>query len=159
MRVLYILSIVLFFSFLSCKTETIQCGAAGLQIYFVGFTFNEANTATVFVYKQDNLFDSLVDSEAMHCEQVGTSDTIMMLSAHALDDGHDYQVKLSGSGTVHAITGLTPGNHYTDKIQTGIGDELDYLCSNNTVSYTLDGQQFGQPGVMSGVYNIAYIQK
>ena len=78
----------------------------------------------------------------------------------ALDDNHDYQVKLLKSNTVYAIAGLTLGNHYTDKYQTGmVNDLVLYGCINNTVSYTLNGQQFGQPNVMSGVYNVVYINK
>ena len=77
-----------------------------------------------------------------------------------LDDDHDYKIKLPASTTVYTISGITLGNHYTEKIQTGLVDDLvKYGCSNNTVSYTLNGQQFGDPNVMSGVYNVAYIQK
>jgi hypothetical protein len=83
-----------------------------------------------------------------------------MTISNALDDDHDYQVKLSGSNTVYSITGLTLGNHYTDKYQHGIVNDLVLReCINNTISYTLNGQQFGQPNVMSGVYNVVYIIK
>jgi hypothetical protein len=158
MRVVYVLSIILLFSLFSCKTETLQCTPAGVKVYFVGFTFGEASNAMVFVYKKDNLFDSLIDSVASTCQQKGNSDTMMML--HALDDDHDYHVKLPGSNTVYSITGLTLGNHYTEKHQTGMTNDLvKYGCVNNTVSYTLNGQQSGKPNVMSGVYNVVYINK
>jgi len=158
MRVLYILGAVLLFCLFSCRTETLQCSAAGVEVYFAGFTYEEVNKTMLFVYKKDNLFDSLVDSVAAYCQQIGTSDTMQFLSH--LDDDHDYKVKLLGSNAVYTITGITLGNHYTEKIQTGLVDDLvKYGCGNNTVSYTLNGKQFGNPNVMSSVYNIAYIQK
>ena len=158
MNGIYVLSIVLLFSLFSCRTETIQCSPAGVEVYFLGVTNGEMNKATVIVYKKDNLFDSLVDSVSTYVEQMRTSDTLKLLTH--LDDDHDYQVKLSGSDTVYSLTGLTLGNHYTDKIQTGMVNNLvNYVCSNNTVSYTLNGQQFGNPNVMSGVYNVVYINK
>jgi hypothetical protein len=158
MKATYVLGIILSFSLFSCRTETIQCGPAGVQVYFVGFTHGEVNNATLFIYKKDNLFDSLVDSVAYTVQQKGNSDTMML--PHTLDDDHDYQVKLSDSNTVYSITRLTLGNHYTDKYQTGLVDDLVLReCVNNTISYTLNGQQFGQPSVMSGVYNIVYINK
>ncbi len=158
MRGLYVLSIILLFCVFSCRTQTLQCSAAGVEVYFIGTTYDNVNKATVFVYQKDNLFDSLIDSVATYSEQMGTSDTAKLLTH--LDDDHDYQIKLAGSNTVYSITGLTLGNHYTDKIQTGIVDDLvKYNCVNNTVSYTLNGQQFGNPSVMSGVYNVVYISK
>lgn len=158
MRAICVLGIIMLLFLFSCKTKTIQCSPAGLKVYFVGFTNNEANNAMLFVYKKDNLLDSLIDSVASRCEQIGASDTMIM--PRALDDDHDYRVKLVGSNNVYAITGLTLGNHYTDKIQTGIVNDLVlYGCVNNTVSYTLNGQQFGKPNVMSGVYNTVYINK
>ena len=158
MRAICVLSIVLFFSLFSCKTETIQCNPAGAKVYFVGFTNNEVNKVTIFEYKKDNLFDSLVDSMTSYCQQKGTSDTMMLL--HVLDDDHDYRVKLLQTNTAYTITGLTLGNHYTDKYQHGLVNDLVLReCINNTISYTLNGQQFGQPNVMTGVYNIVYINK
>jgi len=158
MRVLYVLSIFMLCSLFSCKTETLQCDPAGVKVYFVGFPFDEVNSTRLFVYKKDNLFDSLVDSVAFYSQQQGASDTVM--ASYGLDDDHDYQVKVLGSNTIYNITGLTLGNHYTEKIQTGLVDDLvKYGCINNTISYTLNGQQFGQPNVMSGVYNVVYINK
>jgi len=158
MRVIYALSTLLLFSLFSCKTETIQCNPAGVKVYFVGFTYNDVSKAMVFVYKKDNLFDSLIDSVASYGQQKGTSDTMFLL--HTLDDDHDYQVKLPHSNIVYSLTALTLGNHYTDKYQKGIVNDLVLReCVNNTVSYTLNGQQFGQPNVMSGVYNVLYIHK
>ena len=158
MRGLYALSIVLVFCLFSCRTETLQCSPAGVEVYFVGFSDNEVNKVTVFTYKKDNLFDSLTDSATIYSEQIRSSDTMQLL--YHLSDDNDYQVKLLNSTTVYSFTGLTLGNHYTDKIQTGlVNDLVKYGCENNTISYTLNGQQFGKPNVMSGVYNIVYINK
>ena len=158
MKALYALSFILAISLFSCRTQTLQCGAAGVEVYFVGYTYEEAKNTTLFVYKKDNLFDSLIDSVAAYSQQVGTSDTMQFLSH--LDDDHDYKIKLPATNTVYTITGITLGNHYTEKMQTGLVDDLvKYGCSNNTISYTLNGQQFGSPNIMSGVYNVAYIQK
>ena len=158
MRAIYVLIIIMLFTLFSCRTETIQCTPAGLKVYFVGFNYNELNKAMVFVYKKDNAFDSLIDSVFSPGQPQGTSDTLML--PRPLDDDHDYKVKLSGSNTVYTITGITVGNHYSDKYQTGlINDLVLRTCTNNTISYTLNGQQFGQPSVMSGVYNVVYINK
>lgn len=152
------MSFVLLFCLFSCRTETLQCSPAGIEVYFVGASYGDISKATVFVYKKDNIYDSLVDSVSTYIEQMGTSDTTKLLTH--LDDDHDYQVKLLGSNTIYSITGLTLGNHYTDKIQTGIVDDLvKYGCVNNTVSYTLNGEQYGNPNVMSGVYNAVYINR
>ena len=158
MRALYALVIILLLSLFSCRTETLQCGSAGVEVYFVGFTNNEVNNAMVYVYKKDNLFDNLVDSVTAYTEQIGTSDTMQLL--YHLNDTSDYKVKLPDSNTVYSITGLTPGNHYTEKMQTGLVDDLvKYGCENNTIAYTLNGQQYGSPNVQSGVYNVVYINK
>jgi len=157
-RILYTAGMVLLFCLCSCRTETIQCGLAGLEVYFVRFTDEEVNKPMLFVYKKDNLFDSLVDSVVTFTKQIGTSDTMQFL--HHLDGDHDYKLKLPGSNTVYAITGITPGNHYTEKIQTGIVNDMRlYTCTNNTVSYTVNGQQYGQPNVVTGLYNVDYINK
>jgi hypothetical protein len=158
MRAICVSGVVMLFCLFSCRTETLQCEPAGLKVYFVGFTYGELDKAMVFVYKKDNVFDSLIDSVFSPGQQQGTSDTLML--PRTLDDDHDYRVKLSGSNTVYSITGLTLGNHYTDKYQAGAVNDLVLRgCLNNTISYTLNGQQFGQPNVMSGVYNVVYIDK
>ena len=108
--------------------------------------------------QSDNHFDNLVDSVTAYTEQIGTSDTMQLL--YHLNDTSDYKVKLPDSNTVYSITGLTPGNHYTEKMQTGLVDDLvKYGCENNTIAYTLNGQQYGSPNVQSGVYNVVYINK
>ena len=159
MKIVYVSGIMLLCSLFSCQTETVQCNKAAVDICFVGFTNSEVNNVVVYAYKKDNLFDTLVDSMIVAGQQQGTIYSDTMLSEHPLDDGEDYRVKLQGSNTVYSITGLTPGNHYSERIQTGIGDMVKYGCINNTVSYTLNGQLTGQPNVMSGIYNTVYIVK
>lgn len=129
-----------------------------VQVCFVGFTNDEVDNIMVYVYKKDNLFDNLIDSEMLTEQREGNTDTMTMM--YALNDTNDYRVKLLDINTVYSITGLTLGNHYTEKIQTGLVDDLvKYGCINNNISYTLNGQQYGAPNVMSGVFNVVYINK
>lgn len=118
----------------SCKRHdtSVTCTNSPIDVYGIGFPRPDT-LADVLKYKQDNTFDSLIDSiQLTHF----SFDTVYWpaLQNITLLPGYDYKIVLPGTGNTYLVTKIKNGSIYHVEMASGTGN----VCYNPIVSYALN---------------------
>ncbi len=119
------------------KSREDTCGNSSLLIVGVGFDSSDFNRGVLVRYRQNNLFDSTVDSATIWVNTI-KGDTISVFTNNFpnLPPGFDYQMKLPAINKTYSITGIT---------QTGLLHKvLPYVnppasCANRIIACKVNG--------------------
>ena len=140
----------------SCtKTEDVACNNGSLLLYTAGFDSTDFDSAVTLRYKQDNAFDSLIDTVATTYQASSAADTGYLsqqdpafaikthITAQAgLNPGFDYKIILPAIGKTYLLTNIvqTGTTHHVFSASRGISDPNGSLqCFNNVVSCQING--------------------
>ena len=116
----------------------IKCGDGFLQIIGVGFAAGDFSGAMMVRYKQDNLFDSSIDSGSVTLSTV-TADTFLLWShAPYVLAGYDYKLTLPAISKTYVITNITQSGHTHRSVPT---HDPPYHCVNKMVSCNVNGAE------------------
>ena len=133
----------------SCA-KTITCSDGTVAISPVGFSKNDFDSAFVVRYKQDDAFDSSVDSSYYIYYSTTGSDTgsLAINSVYAtngvhppfLIPGYDYKLFLPTAGRSFTITNIVQNGNKTQSYSDGVFHSAVLVtCTNCIVSCKLDG--------------------
>ena len=131
--------ILLVCSAMSCrkKTEIVSCTNTDLYLYGVGFDWSDAESAMLYAYKQDSVFDLLIDSEKISAYTLSGDTSTLAL----LPPGFDYKIVMPGTGKAYLFTGImqtgqaTKSFTYTD----GPVHHEPFICYNEIASCYING--------------------
>jgi hypothetical protein len=114
----------------------ITCTNGFLQVVGVGFAASDFAGATIVRYKQDNLFDSSIDSGSITLSSV-TADTCLLWShAPYVIAGYDYKMSLPAISKTYLITNITQSVHTHRTV--AIRDP-PYHCVRKMISCNVNG--------------------
>ena len=122
----------------SCRkrTEIVTCVNTDLYIYTVGADWTDAEAAMAYKYKQDNAFDSLIDSTRISAYPLtGDTSTLALLTP-----GYDYKLILPAVGKTYLVTHIAQTGQaikaftYTQ----GLSHHEPFVCYNEVASCNIN---------------------
>ncbi len=161
---LIIAALSLVFIFGSC-TRTVTCVDGFMEILPVGFAKKDFDSAYAVRYKQDNVFDSVVDTSHyvyfsqsyndtgnLHITWLGTTSYSY---GGTIIPGYDYKIFLPALGKIYSITKVMQQGNKMQSYSQGLFDQKMYTCTNSFISCDLDGSVVsGAPNTQSMSLNI-----
>ena len=139
----------------SCtRTRDVACPDGQIVVLTVGFSLSDLSSALVVKYKQDNAFDSVVDSTRRVYNYVYRSDT---LSFYAYTEGrtdsvhnifftgsYDYKIFLQNSGSTITITNVVQSGetHHVFSYSPAPVMDRAFICYNTILSCEVNGITF-----------------
>jgi len=138
-KLLFLGIILLLFSATSCrkKTEIVSCKNTDLYLYGVGFDGSDAESAMQYTYKQDNLFDRLIDSTRVSAYTLKGDTTTLAL----MPPGFDYKIVMPATSKVYLFTGITQTGQATKAFTYTEGPvhHEPFICYNEVASCYING--------------------
>ena len=174
----------LFASCTSCtKTKDVQCFAGNVIIYGVGFTATDFDSTIAVRYKQDNVFDSVIDTvqliysaaeedtsyfnmadtafQRLQYLKYGT--TYSVPEANGFVAGYDYKIIFPVINKTYVVTGVTQSgiaNHtFTYTQGVGVYGSKVPICWNNVVSCKINDTVYTFPSDYTKGSSFVYLQK
>ncbi len=138
------------------------CYDGTIYLYGAGFNASDFTYGMVYKYKQDNLFDSVIDSQLFQLNVTG-NDTFQLNTTYGpLTAKYDYSLKLPGINKTYTISHITQtGRNYAFVSGNSGGVCLNRIVSalinDSTVVYTDTG--YSAPPPTGIVPDTLYIHK
>lgn len=145
---LFIAALSLATIFSSCS-RTITCEDGAIQIFPVGFSKKDFDSAYAVRYKPDNFFDSVVDTGHYVYYSQSYNDTgnmhVVCVGATSYNyngtiiSGYDYKIFLPAIGKIYSITKVVQQGNKMQSYSQGLFDQKMVTCTNSVISCDLDG--------------------
>ncbi len=139
-RVLLLSALIfVIFSAVSCrkKTDVVSCTNTDLYLYGAGFDWTDVESGMLYTYKQDNAFDSVIDSARISAYTLdGDTSTLAVMPA-----GFDYKIVMPVIGRVYLVSGITRTGQVTKAFTYTDGPvhHEPFVCYNEVVSCNING--------------------
>ncbi len=119
------------------KTEDVICKDTTLDIYVVGFSWTDIDSGNsmIYIYKQDSMFDILVDSNQISGSVFMKNDTT---SLSYVAPGYDYKIVFPAAGRTYLISQIRQTGQ-THKVFTYTGAPGSFACYNEVASCLVNG--------------------
>ena len=151
-------------------------------IYGVGFTVTDFDSTIAIRYKQDNVFDSVIDTvHLMYAAEAGdttyfnmwdTTSEYLLYATHAPTKGaplangflagYDYKIILPAIGKTYVLNGITQSGitDHTFTYTQGVGfSGVGPICWDNVVSCKINDTMYTFPSDYTKGSSVVYLHK
>jgi hypothetical protein len=137
-KILFLPFIGLMLILSSCpgKHHDIFCTDGSILLVGTGFNAADFNSGTIYKFKQDNLFDTVIDSQTASLSSMGADTFQIFVSKFQVVPGFDYKLTLPGISRNYLITNILQSGKTQESVPYR---DPPIRCRKATVSCMVNG--------------------